>query len=284
MIQGFINRLTKGGKPKPHYTNAVYNATLSPRYHKTLSQLHTKFLSAYVRYMFDGAQLAHELKRIKTEGEKQLLNSLKESIKLETPNLCNATGEPHQAALTLTTLQAEEDCNQIITRAKRRSHQFSHLSQSVLADQRNHLLLSKIILMAQKYRQLPVIEELAVFQLGIAPADAFAAKLLEDTEDDGKGDSPDVLCFASLAEGIRNVAISQMNHFFQMRRFENERHENVMNGLSSDQLIEELGLDLSLIIHFDRLCALEVESSDSKGNAAFDPQEDLSFPSGPLLH
>ncbi len=257
MFQEFIQRLTPHKNLAGKCECALLSATLNPRFHKAQQQLTSRFLNAYVRYMFDSVNLAKEIEMHKAEGYEQISGVLRSTICTESEEFKNTETPLYKAMMDTVKQRTQEACDESMHEAKRKSHQFSQLSQSVLKDQRHNLLLSKTILMAQRNGQDKVIEELSMIQLGISPADAFAAKLLQDSDTLQNSDNIDVLCYASLAEGIRSVANSQMNHFFQMRRFEKERNINSFNGISSDEIIEQLELDVSLVLKYDALVELE---------------------------
>lgn len=257
MINKFIQYFTPNKKIASKCEQALLSSTLNPRFHKTQQQLDSRFLNAYVRYMFDSVSLVNEIKKLREEGKEQVISTLCSVIRTESEELKNSDSPIYKLMMSMVEQRAHEVCEESMQEAKRKSHQFSQLSQSVLCDQRNNLLLSKTILMAQRNAQSKIIEELSMLQLGISPADAFAAKLLDDSEGMNKYDNIDVLCYASLAEGIRAVSNSQMNHFFQMRRFEKERGINSFNGISSDEIIEQLELDVSLVLRYDSLVEME---------------------------
>lgn len=257
MFHEFIQRLTSNRKLTGKCECALLSATLNPRFHKAQQQVTSRFLNAYVRYMFDSVNLAKEIEMLKADGSEQMTGILRSVVCTENDEYRNANSPLYPLMKNMIAERVHEACNESMQEAKRKSHQFSQLSQSVLRDQRNNLLLSKTILMAQRNGQDKVIEELSMLQLGISPADAFAAKLLEDSDTLQNADNIDVLCFASLAEGIRSVANSQMNHFFQMRRFEKERNISSFNGISSEEIIEQLELDVSLVLKYDALVEME---------------------------
>lgn len=257
MFQKIIQRITPHKNLASKCECALLSAVINPRFHKVQQQVTSRYLNAYVRYMFDSVNLAKEITTARAEAMDQLMGALRSTITTENEDFKNSESQLYQVMMQMIKDRAREACEESCHEAKRKSHQFSQLSQSVLQDQRNNLLLSKTILMAQRNGQDKLIEELSVIQLGISPADAFAAKLLTDSENLDNRDNIDVLCFASLAEGIRSVANSQMNHFFQMRRFEKERNINSFNGISSEEIIDQLELDVSLVLKYDALIELE---------------------------
>ena len=257
MIQKWMSQLKPHKNVEIKCEQALLSANLNPRFHKSHQQIISKFLNAYVRYMFDSVNLAREIAHIRAEGGDQLSGVLNSVTRSENEAFRNPDSTFYAVMKGRISTAVKESCDEAMQEAKRKSHQFSQLSQSVLKDQRNNLLLSKIILMAQRNGKDKLIEELSMIQLSISPADAFAAKLLEDSEMLANRDNIDVLCFASLAEGIRSIANSQMNHFFQMRRFEQERNINSFNGISSDEIIDQLELDVSLVLKYDTMVALE---------------------------
>lgn len=257
MIKNLIYRLSSRKSLKSKCDTALLSAVLNPRFHKAQQQLTSRFLNAHVRYMFDSVNLAKEISIIRAEGYDHINTVLRSTINTENEEFKQTDSPYHKMMMQAIRQRIQEACEESCQEAKRKSHQFSKLSQSVLKDQRNNLMLSKTILMAQRNAQDKVIEELSMIQLGISPADAFASKLLEDSDRLDSVDNIDVLCYASLAEGIRSVANSQMNHFFQMRRFEKERNITSFNGISSDEIIEQLELDVSLVVKYDSLIELE---------------------------
>ncbi len=269
--------LFKSG-PKQHETkaeSALTSAVINPRYYKAQQQVIAQYLNAYVRYMFDSVNLAKELGRVNTDGTNQMADALRLTITTEELHYNDAESEFSKVMNAKLKEKAELACNEARGEAKRKAHQFSQLSQSVLRDQRNNLLLSKTILMAQQYGLQQMMEELSMMQLGFSPADAFAAKLLEDSESRAKAENIDVLCYASLAEGIRSVANSQMNHFFQMRRFEKESNVTSFNGISSEEIIDQLELDASLVLQYDKLLAQAAETSHKMPHMTM-PDADIS--------
>ena len=257
MIKNLIKRLSPHKGLKSKCDSALLSSVLNPRFHKAQQQLTSRFLNAYVRYMFDSVNLAKEISIIRAEGYEHMNTALRSTIHTENEEFKQTDTPLHKMMVETVRNRTQEACKESMHEAKRKSHQFSQLSQSVLKDQRNNLMLSKTILMAQRNGQDKVIEELSMIQLGISPADAFASKLLEDSDTLDNSDNIDLLCYASLAEGIRSVANSQMNHFFQMRRYEKERNISSFNGISSDEIIEQLELDVSLVLKYDSLVELE---------------------------
>lgn len=257
MIKNILQRISPQKGLKSKCDSALLSAVLNPRFHKAQEQLTSRFLNAYVRYMFDSVNLAKEISTIRAEGYELVNSALRSTVSIENEEFKKTDSPYYKAMVETLRARTQEASNEAMQEAKRKSHQFSQLSQSVLKDQRNNLMLSKTILMAQRNGQDGVIEELSMIQLGISPADAFASKLLEDSDMLDNADNIDLLCYASLAEGIRSVANSQMNHFFQMRRFEKERNINSFNGISSDEIIEQLELDVSLVLKYDSLIELE---------------------------
>lgn len=260
MLDRFLPPLRKSHIQMQKCDAAMLSATINPRFFKTQQQVTSRFLNAYVRHMFDSVNLAREIQRLRSEGEEQLCAALRSTICTEDESFRQPGTPLYKAMMQKATQKAHESCDASMHEAKRKSHQFSQLSQSVLKDQRNNLLMAKVILMAQRYAPQLLQEELSMLQISISPADAFAAKLLDDSETLTNRDNIDVLCFASLAEGIRCIANSQMNHFFQMRKFEKERGISSFNGISSDEIIEQLGLDVSLALKYDMLLERERQS------------------------
>ncbi len=261
MFKKFFKRNSSAQELDARCENALRSATLNPRYHKTHQQLCSRFLNAYVRYMFDSINLAKEIQLTRHEGEVQLAQTLKTIIGFENEAFHQNQSDFFEVMIKILTEKTHQACNDAMHEAKRKSHQFSQLAQSVMKDQRNNLLLSKTMMMAKRYGQASIIHQLASEQRAISPADAFAAKLLNDSEYSSKSDNIDVLCFTSLAEGIRSVATSQMNHYFQMRRFEKEQEVKSFNGVSSEEIIQQLQLDKMLINQYDAL--IEMESYNS---------------------
>jgi hypothetical protein len=261
MLEKFFSSLRPNKQVILQCEQALLSASLNPRFHRAHQQMTSRFLNAYVRFMFDSVALGQEIKQLKQETTEELYSVLSSIIRSENESFRNPEHAVYQPMQEILANRINESCEEAILEAKRKSHQFSQLSQSVLKDQRNNLLLSKIILMAQRLGQDKLIEELSMLQLSITPADAFASKLLQDADQLKNKDNIDVLCYASLAEGIRSVANSQMNHFFQMRRFEQERNINSFNGISSDEITEQLELDVSLVLKYDTLVALEQKQS-----------------------
>jgi len=257
MLQEILHRFRSNKKLVGQCERALLSAALNPRFHKTQQQVSARFLNAYVRYMFDSVNLGRELDRLRAEAQDQINAALRSIVQTENEEFKNPQSAMHSLLTAMINQRTREASEESMQEAKRKSHQFSQLSQSVLKDQRNNLLLSKTILMAQRNGQDKMIEELSMLQLSISPADAFAAKLMQDSENLQASDTIDVLCYASLAEGIRSVANSQMNHFFQMRRFEKERNISSFNGISSDEIIDQLQLDVSLVLKYDSLVELE---------------------------
>ena len=248
---------SKENKRDQQCQSALLSAVINPRFHKARQQIISRFLNAYVRYMFDSVKLGKEIQDIKQDSMERISDLLRSTICTENPEYTEVGSPEHQSMLKHVTQRATETCNEAVAEAKRKAHQFSQLSQSVLLDQRNHLLLSKALLLAKKSTQDDKITQLSMLKSDISPADAFAAKLLEDSETHSDSDNVDILCYASLAEGIRSVAKSQMNHFFQMHQFEQEHSVKSFNGISSDEILEQLELDVTLVMQYEDLISKE---------------------------
>ena len=141
----FISRFSSQKTIKSKCNTALLSAVLSPRYHKTQQQLTSRFLNAYVRYMFDSVNLAKEITSVRAEGYELINSVLRSTINIEQQEFKEKDSPFHKAMTELLRRRTQEACEEACQEAKRKSHQFSQLSQSVLKDQRNNLLNSKTI-------------------------------------------------------------------------------------------------------------------------------------------